>query len=133
MTLKHVVAPLMEVAGKLYGGRVPSLTANLGEYFRDVYDHLYRVNAAIENMREMLQTAISVSFTLINLAESETTKRLAAWGALITIPTLIAGVYGMNFELMPELKWAFGYPFALGLMVAVDTYLIYRFKKARWL
>jgi magnesium transporter len=133
MTLKHAVAPLMEVAGKLYGGRVPALCAGLGEYFRDVYDHLHRVNTAIENMREMLQTAISVSFTLINLAESETTKRLAAWGALITIPTLIAGVYGMNFEHMPELGWVMGYPFALGLMIAVDAYLIYRFKKSGWL
>jgi magnesium transporter len=133
MVLKHAVGPQMEVAGKLYGGRVPALCAGLGEYFRDVYDHLYRVSAAIEQMREMLQTAISVSFTLINLTESETTKRLAAWGALITIPTLIAGVYGMNFEHMPELKWVFGYPFALALMVGIDAYLIYRFKKARWL
>jgi magnesium transporter len=133
MTLKHAVAPLMEVAGKLYGGRVPALCLGLGEYFRDVYDHLSRVNAAIENMREMLQTAISVSFTLINLAESETTKRLAAWGALITIPTLIAGVYGMNFHHMPELDWLWGYPFAIGLMVAIDGYLIYRFRKAGWL
>ena len=133
MTLKHAVGPLMEVAGKLYGGRVPMLCAGLGEYFRDVYDHLNRVNAAVEQMREMLQTAISVSFTLINLSESETTKRLAAWGALITIPTLIAGVYGMNFEHMPELKWAFGYPFAIGIMVAIDAYLAYRFRKAGWL
>jgi len=133
MVLKHAVAPLMEVAGKLYGGRVPALCAGLGEYFRDVYDHLHRVNSAIENMREMLQTAISVSFTLINLAESETTKRLAAWGALITIPTLIAGIYGMNFNHMPELDWLLGYPFALGLMVVVDGYLIYRFRKSGWL
>ena len=75
----------------------------------------------------------TVSFTLINLSESETTKRLAAWGALITIPTLIAGVYGMNFHHMPELDWIWGYPFAIGLMAAVDGYLVYRFKKAGWL
>ena len=133
MTVKHAVGPLMEVTGKLYGGRVPALCAGLGEYFRDVHDHLVRINQAIENMREMLQTAVSVSFTLINLTESETTKRLAAWGALITIPTLIAGIYGMNFQHMPELGWLMGYPFAIGLMVAVDAYLIYRFKKAGWL
>jgi magnesium transporter len=133
MVLKHAVAPLMEVTGKLYGGRVPALCAGLGEYFRDVYDHLHRVNSAIEQMRDMLQTAISVSFTLINLAESETTKRLAAWGALITIPTLIAGIYGMNFAHMPELTWVFGYPLALALMAGIDGYLIYRFRKAGWL
>ncbi|MFO1282613.1 MAG: magnesium/cobalt transporter CorA [Burkholderiales bacterium] len=133
MVLKHAVAPLMEVIGKLYGGRVPALCVGLGEYFRDVYDHLQRVNAAIENLREMLQTAISVCFTLINLAEAEVTKRLAAWGALITIPTFIAGVYGMNFEHMPELKQVWGYPAALGAMVGIDAYLIYRFRKAGWM
>lgn len=133
MTLKHAVGPLMEVAGKLYGGRVPMLCAGLGEYFRDVYDHLNRVNAAVEQMREMLQTAISVSFTLINLSESETTKRLAAWGALITIPTLIAGVYGMNFEHMPELKWTYGYPLVMGFMLAVCAGLFVAFKRSKWL
>lgn len=133
MVVKHAVDPLMEATGRLQGGRVPAVCADMTEYFRDVYDHLQRVNAAIENMREMLQTAISVSFTLINLAESETTKRLAAWGALITIPTLIAGIYGMNFHHMPELNWVFGYPLAIGLMASVDGYLIYRFRKAGWL
>ena len=133
MVLKHAVAPLMEVAGKLYGGRVPVLCAGLGEYFRDVYDHLYRVNAAIEQMREMLQTAISVSFTLINLSESETTKRLAAWGALITIPTLIAGIYGMNFQHMPELSWTLGYPFALLLIVLSALVPLGWFKWRGWM
>jgi magnesium transporter len=133
MTLKHAVAPLMEVVGKLYGGRVPALCTGLGDYFRDVFDHLSRVNGEIEGMREMLQTAIQVSLTLISLAESEITKKLAAWGALITVPTLIAGIYGMNFEHMPELKWAFGYPLALGVMVGVDFLLFRQFKKVNWL
>jgi magnesium transporter len=133
MVLKHAVAPLMEVVGKLYGGRVPPVCQGLGDYFRDVYDHLSRVNAAIENMREMLQTAIAVSLTLISLADSEITKKLAAWGALITVPTLIAGVYGMNFEHMPELKWAFGYPLAVAVMVGIDLLLYRQFKKVRWL
>ncbi len=133
MTLKHAVAPLMEVVGKLYGGRVPAMCNGLQDYFRDVFDHLSRVNGEIEGMREMLQTAIQVSLTLISLAESETTKKLAAWGALITVPTLIAGVYGMNFEHMPELKWAFGYPMALAVMFGVDFLLFRQFKKVRWL
>ena len=133
MTLKHAVAPLMEVAGKLYGGRVPAMCAGLQDYFRDVFDHLSRVNGAIEGMREMLQTAIQVSLTLISLAESEITKKLAAWGALITVPTLIAGVYGMNFDFMPELKWSMGYPLALLLMFGVDFLLFLRFRKVRWL
>jgi magnesium transporter len=132
MTLKHATAPLMEAVGKLYGGRVPQLCAGAQEYFRDVYDHLSRINAAIENIREMLATAITVNIAMISLSESEVTKRLAAWGALITVPTLIAGVYGMNFDVMPELKWALGYPYALLVMVAVDLVLYWRFRRAKW-
>ncbi len=91
-----------------------------------------RLNAEMDSMREMLQTAISVTLTLISIAESEITKRLAAWGALITVPTLIAGVYGMNFQQIPELSWTFGYPFALVLMVIIDGVLWIRFRKAGW-
>ena len=132
MTLEHAVGPLMEGVGKLHGGRVPQLVAGMSEYYRDVYDHLVRIQAAIDSNREMLQTAISVNIALISLSESEVTKRLAAWGALITVPTLIAGIYGMNFKFMPELEWAAGYPFALGLMAVIDGLLFVRFRRARW-
>jgi len=131
--LKHAVTPLMEAVGKLFGGRVPPVVANAQEYFRDVYDHLARLNAAIENLREMLQTAISVSITLISLAEGEVTKRLAAWGALITVPTLIAGVYGMNFQHMPELRSPWGYPLVLAGMAALAAGLLLWFRKKRWI
>jgi magnesium transporter len=133
MTLKHAVAPLMEAVGKLFGGRVPPVCLGSQEYFRDVYDHLTRINAAIESLREMLQTGISVSLTLIALADSEVTKRLAAYGALITVPTLIAGIYGMNFDHMPELTWTIGYPLVVAAMVAIDVVLFFRFRKAGWL
>ena len=83
---------------------MPPVCVGTQEYFRDVYDHLSRINATIESIREMLATAISVNIALISLSDAEVTKRLAAWGALITVPTLIAGVYGMNFEHMPELQ-----------------------------
>ncbi len=132
MTLRHAVSPLAEVASKLFGGRVPGVCVGLQEYFRDVFDHLMRLNAEIESMREMLQTAISVSLTLISIAESEITKKLAAWGALITVPTLIAGVYGMNFAHMPELSWSFGYPLAIGVMVGIDAILWIRFRRTGW-
>jgi magnesium transporter len=71
--------------------------------------------------------------SLIQLQENEMMKRLAACAALVAVPTLIAGIYGMNFQAMPELKWAWGYPFAVGLMAAIDGYLFYRFRKAGWL
>ena len=133
MTLKHVVSPLMEAVGKLYGGRVPHLCQGTQEYFRDVYDHLARINGTVESIRETLTTAIQVNLALIGIADNEVTKRLAAWGALITVPTLIAGIYGMNFKHMPELDAALGYPLVVFGMVAVDAVLFLRFRRAKWI
>ena len=133
MTLKHAVTPLMEAVGKLYGGRVPHLCQGTQEYFRDVYDHLARINAAIESSREMLTTAIQVNLALIGISDNEVTKRLAAYGALITVPTLVAGIYGMNFHHMPELDWTIGYPLAIAVMVAIDGLLFLRFRKVNWI
>jgi len=132
-TLKHAAGPLQETTGKLYGGRVPEICAGTQDYFRDVYDHLLRINQSIDSLRDMLTTAISVNLSLITIQENETTKRLAAYAALVAVPTMIAGVYGMNFEHMPELKWAFGYPFALAMMIGIDAWLFTRFRKAGWL
>ena len=132
-TLKHATAPQMEYAGKLFGGRVPQVCTGLSEYFRDVHDHLVRLNQSIDTERDTVNTAIQVSLALITIGENEVTKRLAAYAALVAVPTMVAGVYGMNFEQMPELKWAFGYPFAVALMVVIDAWLFWRFRKARWL
>ena len=133
MTLKHAAGPLLEATGKLTGGRVPHACAGLGEYFRDVYDHLVRANQSIDSLRDMVLTAIQVSLATITIGESEVTKRLAAYAALVAVPTLIAGVYGMNFEHMPELHWEFGYPFSVWLMVILDVILFWRFRRAGWL
>ena len=133
MTLKHAVDPLMEAVGKLYGGRVPYICAGMGEYFRDVFDHLQRLHATIEGIRDMQTTAIQVNLGMINLNETEVTKKLAAWAAIIAVPTLIAGIYGMNFKNMPEYELAYGYPLAMTAMVAIDVALYFWFKKIRWL
>jgi magnesium transporter len=133
MTLKHAVAPLVEASGRLYGGRVPPVCAGLGDYFRDVYDHLFRLNQSIDTSRDTVTTAIQVNLAMITIGETEVTKRLAAYAALVAIPTMVAGIYGMNFEYMPELKWAYGYPLAVAIMAAIDGYLFYRFRKAGWL
>ncbi len=133
MTLKHATGPLLEATSKLYGGRVPQLCTGLQEYFRDVYDHLIRVNHSIESLREMVTTAISVNLSLLTIQENEVTKRLAGYAALVAVPTMIVGIYGMNFENMPELKWSLGYPLTIAVMVAIDGYLFYRFRKAKWL
>ena len=133
MVLDRATGPLLEVAGKLHGGRVPPICAGLDEYFRDVYDHLLRLKQSIDSLRDMVATAISVNLSLITMHETEITKRLAAYAALAAVPTMIAGVYGMNFQFMPELGWIWGYPFALSLMVGIDLYLVYRFKQAKWM
>jgi magnesium transporter len=133
MVLDRATGPLLEVTSKLHGGRVPPICSGLDEYFRDVYDHLLRLKQTIDSSRDMVLTAISVNLSLITMQENEITKRLAAYAALAAVPTMIAGVYGMNFDHMPELKWLYGYPFSIGLMVGIDAYLVYRFKKAKWL
>jgi magnesium transporter len=132
-TLQHAVLPLIEAVGKLYGGRVPQVCSGLQDYYRDVYDHLIRINQTINSQRDTVTTAIQVNVAMITFGETEVTKRLAAWGALIAIPTFIASVYGMNFKQMPELSWAFGYPMALGVMAVINVYLWIRFRKAGWL
>ena len=133
MTLKHAAGPLLEATGKLYGGRVPQPCARLQEYFRDIYDHLVRLNQSIESLREMVTTAITVNLSLLTIQESEVTKRLAAYAALVAVPTMIAGIYGMNFHNMPELSWEWGYPLSVATMGSIDAYLFYRFRKAKWL
>ena len=132
MTLKHVVHPLLEVTGKLHGGRVPPICAGLQDYFRDVHDHVARLNQDIDDLRDMITTAVSVNLSLLTIQENEVTKRLAAYAALVAVPTMIGGIYGMNFQHMPELSDKYGYPIALGVMALIDGYLIYRFRKAKW-
>jgi magnesium transporter len=132
-TLKHATGPLLEYTGKLFGGRVPGVCSGLGEYFRDVYDHLVRLNQSIDAARDTVSTAIQVNLAMITIGESEVTKRLAAYAALVAVPTMIVGIYGMNFEHMPELKWSFGYPLVMAVMVAIDGYLFYRFRRSGWL
>ena len=133
MVMRHAVEPLIEVVHKLYGGRVPQACVGVQEYFRDVYDHLLRVSQQLDGLRDMVITAMSVNLSMVTMGTGETTKRLAAYAALVAVPTLIAGVYGMNFEHMPELKWAFGYPFSVALMFIIDALLWRHFRKVKWL
>ncbi len=133
MVLKHAVAPLMEATGKLHRGRVPIVCTNSQEYFRDVYDHLNHINASIDTIRDTIGTAIQVNLSMVTIEESEVTKRLAAWAGLFAVATAFAGIWGMNFEVMPELHWHYGYPAALTAITVVCSFLYRRFKKAGWL
>jgi magnesium transporter len=133
LTLKHATEPLLEATSKLFGGRVPRLAVGLQDYFRDVYDHVLRVHQSVESLRDMITTAISVAISLITIQENEVTKRLAGYGALVAVPTVVAGVYGMNFRHMPEVSSPGGYRFAVAAMMAVDLFWFWRFRKAKWI
>ena len=131
--IHHAVAPLLEVASKLHGGRVPAVCAHSQEYFRDVHDHLLRIDSAIHGMRETIATAIQVNLSMVTIEESDITKRLAAWAAIFAVSTALAGIWGMNFQHMPELEWAWGYPMALGAIAGSAALLFWRFRRAGWL
>ena len=133
MVLKYAVAPLLEGASKLYGGRVPQVCAGSQEYFRDVVDHLSRINGSIDAIRDTIGTAIQVNLSMVTIEDGEVTKRLAAWASIFAVCTAFAGIWGMNFEQMPELKWRYGYVCALASIASACSYLYYRFRKAGWL
>ena len=130
---RHAVSPLLEAVNNLYGARAPRVCMDMKEYYRDIADHLQRLNQTIESIRDTIATAIAVNLSMISLQENETMKRLAAYGALVAVPTLIAGIYGMNFKHMPELDWQYGYLVTTALMIAIDAVLFYRLRKAKWL
>ncbi|MDD4928046.1 MAG: magnesium/cobalt transporter CorA [Gallionella sp.] len=133
LVLKHAVVPLMETTGKLHGGRVPPTCATTQEYFRDVDDHLMRINASIDAMRDIITTAILVCQSTVSIEQNEVNKRLAAWAGIFAVATAFAGMWGMNFRNMPELRWEYGYPMAL-LVIGVTCGILYRsFKRSGWL
>lgn len=133
MVLKRAVAPLLEGAGKLYGGRVPQVCVGSQAYFRDVVDHLGRINGSVDAIRDTIGTAIQVNLSMIAIADSEVTKRLAAWASIFAVCTAFAAIWGMNFEQMPELKWRYGYAAALALIAASCGFVYSRFRRAGWL
>lgn len=133
VVLKHAVTPLMEATGKLHGGRVPPVCTTTQEYFRDVHDHLTRINIGIDAMRDTIGTAIMVCQSTVAIEQNVINKQLAAWAAIFAIATVFTGIWGMNFQHMPELQWSYGYPLALLIIIAVCGFLYLRFKRSDWL
>ncbi|NRF66862.1 magnesium/cobalt transporter CorA [Aquincola sp. S2] len=132
-TLRHAVSPLLDATTKLHGGRVPSVCARSEAYFRDIFDHLARVQSSIDAMRDTISTAIQVNLSVTTIEESEVTKRLAAYAGIFAVATFFVGIWGMNFEHMPELKKPWGYPAALGVIGVVCALMWWRFRRAGWL
>lgn len=147
LAIRRAVAPLVEVCNRLTRFDLDLIPDDTCPYFRDVFDHVMRINEMVDNLRELLTTAFEVNLSLISVEENQDMKRLAefsveqnrdmwrlaAWAALIAVPTMIAGIYGMNFQLMPELSWWFGYPLALVVMGIACAALYAAFKRSGWL
>ena len=133
LALRRAVTPLVEVCNRLMRFDFAQVPADTRPYFRDVYDHVVRVNETIDAQRELLTTALEAKLSLMSVAQSEHMKRLAAWAAMIAVPTMIAGIYGMNFQNMPELAWRYGYFASLVVMVLACAALYTGFKRSGWL
>ena len=133
LEVKRAVAPLVDMGNRLVRADLTLIPDAARVYFRDVYDHAIRINEMIDTIRELLTTALEANLSLISVSQNEAMKRLAAWAAIIAVPTMIAGVYGMNFKFMPELDWLWGYPVTMAVMLSACGFLYYRFKRAGWL
>src|SRR5262245_37957573 len=129
LSLKRAVSPIVDVCNRLMRFDSAIVHEDTRPYYRDVYDHAMRVNEEIDNQREMLEAALEANFSLVSVAQNEDTKRLAAWAAIIAVPTAIAGIYGMNFQQMPELQWRYGYPAAVIFMIVASVGLFAGFKR----
>ncbi|MBY0296744.1 MAG: magnesium and cobalt transport protein CorA [Methylobacterium sp.] len=133
LRLRTAVVPLVEVCRKLEHGDLVAIDEEMQPLFRDVSDHLRRVQDEIDALREVLAFAFEASLMLGQAQQTVITRRLAAWAAILAVPTAIAGIYGMNFENMPELKWRYGYFMVLAGIAALCGVLYWRFRKNDWL
>jgi magnesium transporter len=133
LRLRNAAVPLVEVCRRLEQPGLPGIDASMQPLFRDVSDHIRRVQEEIESLREVLAFAFETSLMTGQAEQTEITRMLAAWAAILAFPTAVAGIYGMNFETMPELHWRYGYFLILAVIVVVCGALYWRFKKNGWL
>lgn len=131
--LRAAVAPMQNICSELMRFHGDLLAGDGQFYFRDVSDHVERINQAIDGMREMLVAAMQVHLALVTVGQNEIVKRLAGWGAILALPTMVFSLYGMNFKFMPELEWKYSYPAVLLGLVLASIGLYWRLKRARWL
>lgn len=131
--MKLAVGPLQDVCGYLLRSDEKIMPSALYPYLRDINDHVLRINDVVNAQSEMVKVAMDVNMAMVTVAQNEVVKRLAAWAAILALPTMIASFYGMNFEFMPELKWHYGYPMTLAAMAAGCIYLWRRLRRAGWL
>ena len=129
----RAAAPLVEPLDRLARGEFELVHGDVRNYFRDVHDHLLRVVESVDGFREMLTSVLEANLTQVSVRQNEDVRKISAWVAIVAVPTMIAGIYGMNFEHMPELRWTFGYPLVVGVMVVICASLYRYFKRVGWL
>jgi magnesium transporter len=125
--------PLAGALERLTEGETPGINPEVHRYLRDVQDRVLRVTERAKGFRELLTNILSVNLTLVSVNQNDQMKKISAWAAVVIVPTLIAGIYGMNFDYMPELHWRYGYLLALSLMALIAFALYRNFKRRRWL
>ncbi|HEY8770569.1 MAG TPA: magnesium/cobalt transporter CorA [Thermoleophilaceae bacterium] len=133
LEFNRAVAPLTEPVDRLARGRYELIHPEVRTYFRDVNDHLVRVHEQVEGYRELLTSVLAANLTQVSVRQNDDMRKISAWVAIAAVPTMIAGIYGMNFEHMPELRWTFGYPLVLGVMLLACVGLYRNFKRVGWL
>jgi magnesium transporter len=133
LQLRNALAPLAEVCRRLEHAEVKPIDAEMQPLFRDVSDHVSRVKEEVDALREVLAFTFEASLMVGQAQQTEITRRLAAWAAILAVPTAIAGIYGMNFEHMPELKWQYGYFLVLAVIAAVCGVMFWRLRRSGWL
>ena len=133
LELHDAVAPLVGPVDRLARGHHELIHEDVRAYFRDVHDHLLRVVAEVESFRDLLTSVLTANLTQVSVRQNEDVRRISAWAAMIAVPTMIAGIYGMNFTHMPELDTRFGYPIVLGVIVVACASLYAYFRRIGWL
>ena len=133
LRLRNAAIPLVEVCRRLEQPGLPGIDPSMHPLFRDVSDHIRRVQEEIESLREVLAFAFETSLMTGQAQQTEITRKLAAWAAILAVPTAVAGIYGMNFEFMPELHWTYGYPLVLTVILLICGWLYWRFRQNQWL
>jgi magnesium transporter len=131
--LHRATAPLIDPLDKLASGEFDVIHEDIHEYFRDVYDHVLRANEMVEGQREMLNGILDANTAQVSVRQNDDMRKISAWVAIAAVPTMLAGIYGMNFQHMPELRWTFGYPAVLILMALICFGLWRQFKRVGWL
>ncbi len=133
LEVKRAVSPLVDICNRLMRFDIKCISAETRPYFRDVYDHVIRINEMVDNTRELLNSAMEANFSLITIAQSDISKKFGGWAAIIAVPTMVAGFYGMNFKFMPELQWHYGYYVVIFITISICTTLYFFFRKSGWL